>query len=67
MNNQDKGLFVKVDTVMPDMEISKPMAYKFIAEWNEELKEMGYVTLAGRVPRAYYETRLYEADKTAEI
>ena len=63
MNNQDKGIFVKVDKVMEDMDISKPMAYKFIAEWNAELKEMGYVTLAGRVPRAYYETKVFGLSK----
>ena len=66
MENQEKGLYVKVDRVMEDMQISKPMAYKFIAEWNTELKEMGYVTLAGRVPRAYYETKVFGLDKKGE-
>lgn len=59
MKTAEKGLFVRVDTVMEDLQISKPMAYKCIAMWNNELKAMGYLTLAGRVPKAFYEKKIY--------
>ena len=37
-----KQLFVRVETVMHDLQISRPFAYRMIAGWNEELKEQGY-------------------------
>lgn len=55
----DSDLFVRVDTVMKDLQISKPFAYRMIAGWNEELKEQGYTTICGRIPKAYYEKKIY--------
>lgn len=56
-------LFVRVDTVMNDLQISKPFAYRMIAEWNEELKKQGYTTISGRIPKAYYEKKIYGMTK----
>ena len=52
-------LYVRVETVMQDLQISKPFAYRMIAGWNEELKEQGYTTICGRIPKAYYEKKIY--------
>lgn len=39
---KSEQLFVRVETVMHDLQISRPFAYRMIAGWNEELKEQGY-------------------------
>ena len=39
--------------------ISEGKAYKIIRQMNEELKSKGYITIAGRVPRAYFNEKWY--------
>ena len=56
-------LFVRVETVMHDLQISRPFAYRIIAGWNEELKDQGYTTICGRIPKAYYEKKIYGMTK----
>ena len=56
-------LFVRVETVMTDLQISRPFAYRIIAGWNEELKDQGYTTICGRIPKAYYEKKIYGMTK----
>ena len=43
--------FIKADEVAEEMGISKPYAYKIIRRLNEELREKGMITIAGRVDR----------------
>lgn len=43
---KSEQLFVRVETVMHDLQISRPFAYRMIAGWNEELKEQGYKIFA---------------------
>lgn len=57
------GMYVFVDEVMQDLQISKPLAYRFIREWNEELREKNYIVISGRVPRAFYEKKIYGMTK----
>ena len=45
------------------LQISRPFAYRMIAGWNEELKEQGYTTICGRIPKAYYEKKIYGMTK----
>lgn len=52
-------MFVKVDVIVSELQISKPLAYKLIKEMNEELAEAGFMTISGRVPRAYYHKRFF--------
>ena len=56
-------LFVRVETVMTDLQISRPFDYRIIAGWNEELKDQGYTTICGRIPKAYYEKKIYGMTK----
>ncbi|MFR5601012.1 MAG: DNA-binding protein [Lachnospiraceae bacterium] len=62
-NRDHQELFVKAERVMSDLQISKPLAYRFIREWNEELRAMGYTVINGRVPLAYYEEKIYGMSK----
>ncbi len=57
------GMYVYVDEVMQDLQISKPLAYRFIREWNEELRKQDYVAISGRVPRAFYKQKIYGMTK----
>ncbi len=53
--------FIRVDEVAQELSISKPYAYKLIKKLNDELKEKGFITIAGRVNRQYFEERPYGA------
>lgn len=41
-------------------------AYKLIRELNDELKEKGYLTFNGKVPRKYLEERCYGIEEEFE-
>lgn len=55
--------FIRADEVAEELGISKPYAYKLIRKLNEELKEKGFITIAGRINRQYFNERLYGAEK----
>ena len=46
--------FMTVDEVAEEMGVSKSYAYKVIRQLNQEMKSMGYLTVAGRVNRQYF-------------
>lgn len=50
--------FLNADDVSEYMDISKPMAYKIIRQLNDELCTQGYITIAGKVSRKYFETKV---------
>ena len=54
-----KNLFIRVDDMVSELQISKPYAYKLMREMNEELKKKGFITIAGRVSRQYFEEKFY--------
>lgn len=51
--------FVNAEEISEELQISKPFAYKLIREMNGELKAKGFITIAGRVSRQYFEERCY--------
>ena len=53
--------FIRVDEVARGLSVSKPYAYKLIKKLNDELKEQGFITIAGRVNRQYFQERFYGA------
>lgn len=53
------NLFVTAGEVAQDLGVSKPFAYKLVRQMNEELEEKGFITIAGRVSRKYYEEKFY--------
>ena len=54
-----KELFMKADEVAKELGISKSRAYKLIRDLNDELEAKGFMTIAGRVSRYYFEEKLY--------
>ena len=55
--------FIRVDEVAKELDVSKPYAYKLIRQLNEELKAKGFITIAGRVNRQYFNERLYGSER----
>ena len=64
--NMEREMFVTAEKVAEDFGVSKGYAYRMIRQMNEELKAKGYLTVAGRVSRAYYLERIYGASKGDE-
>ncbi|MCB7305851.1 MarR family transcriptional regulator [Bariatricus massiliensis] len=60
MNNT---LFVTAREIAEELGISKPFAYKLVRPMNEELEAKGFLTIAGRVSRKYYEEKFYGITK----
>ena len=50
---------MRVEEVMEVMGVSKPYAYKVIAEMNEKLKKTGCITISGRIDRKYFYEQFY--------
>lgn len=61
--NVSKELFVRAEEVAGVLGISKPYAYKLIRQLNEELKAKGFLTIAGRVNRQYFNERFYGTER----
>ena len=51
--------FMRADEVAKELSISKSFAYKLIRQMNQELREHGFLTIAGRVNRDYFKERIY--------
>ena len=59
--------FMRVDDVADELGVSKSYAYKVIQQLNTTLKEMGYMTVAGRVSKKYFlEKVCYDQSKNNE-
>ena len=51
--------FLNVNDVAVYMDVSVPKAYKIIRTLNAELNEKGYITIAGKVNRLFFEEKIY--------
>ncbi len=51
--------YMKVDDVMKILHVSDGKAYSIIRQLNSELKQKGFIVVAGRVPRKYFNERFY--------
>jgi hypothetical protein len=51
--------YVRANEIVKIMGVSEGKAYKIIRQLNDELKAAGYLTVAGRVSRRYFEERIY--------
>jgi len=54
MNNT----FMRVEDVAAELSVSKSYAYKIVQKLNAELKNMGYLTIAGRINKQYFTEKL---------
>lgn len=54
-----ENIFISAKEVAKILEVSKPYAYKLIKQMNSELKDKGFITIAGKVSRRYFEEKFY--------
>ena len=59
VNQMPEKLFLTVEDVASELNISQSFAYKLMREMNKELKQMGYFTIAGRVDRKFFYEKFY--------
>lgn len=50
---------MSVEEVAKELECSKSHAYKIVKRMNKELAAEGYITMAGRIPKAYWAKKMY--------
>lgn len=49
---------MSADDVAKELNCSKSHAYKLVKSLNQELAKQGYITMAGRIPRAYWAKKI---------
>lgn len=54
-----KSRYITAHEITEDCGIAKSTAYTLIRAMNAELREMGKITISGKVPRAFYEFKTY--------
>lgn len=55
----EKNYLMTAADVADVLGISKSHAYKLIREMNDELLENGYMCVAGKIPRPFWESKFY--------
>ena len=50
---------MSAEEVVRELGVSKGHAYKLVRTMNQELAKSGYVVVAGKVPRPYWNKKLY--------
>ena len=63
---KDTNHMMYAEDISKELGISKGYAYKIIRELNEELKQSGFIVISGRIPRAYWETKVYGSKEQME-
>lgn len=61
-----KKPFIRADEIAAELDVSKSTAYKIIKNLNSELRRDGYLTVSGRVNRAYFMKKLGYQEPTTE-
>ncbi len=57
--DMEQGIFINAQEVAELLGISKSKAYTIVRELNEELSAKGFITVAGRVSRKFFEEKFY--------
>lgn len=50
---------IGADEIAQTLDVSRAFAYQVIRQLNAELKQRGYITIAGRVSRRFFSERFY--------
>ena len=51
--------YLTVNDVIEILGVSRSLAYKLIRNMNDDLAAKGYLTVAGKVPKKYFEEQWY--------
>ena len=58
MTNQNK-IYITAPEMAEMLGVSVGHAYKSIRSLNQELKNKGYIVIAGKIPKGYFEKRWF--------
>lgn len=56
--------YIDAKEVATTLGVSQSKAYGIIRQLNDQLKKNGYITLAGRVSRAYFNEKWYGSSRS---
>lgn len=56
---EKRKIYITADEVSELLGVSKGYAYKLIRKLNKELEDSGYMIIAGKVPKKYFEKRWF--------
>ena len=59
----EQGMFITAQEVAVMLGVSKSKAYAVVRELNRELSGRGFITVAGKVSRKFFEEKFYGASK----
>ena len=62
----DNNAFMRVDDVAKVLSVSKSYAYKLVQKLNAELKELGYLTIPGRISKQYFLEKICYGEQRKE-
>lgn len=63
---KEQNYLLTAEDAAETLGVSKGHAYKLIRELNAELQSKGYLVVAGKVPKAFWETKFYGYNQTQQ-
>ncbi len=63
----EKSFYYSADDISSMLNVSPSYSYRIIVDLNNELKELGFITISGRVPKAYFHKRFYLEKNNIEM
>ncbi len=61
------ALYYTAKEVEEMLGVSRGHAYKIVKKLNEELKSQGYIVIAGRIPKKFFEEKYYGLDSRTNV
>lgn len=58
--------YIKAPEAAKILELSEGKTYEIFRDMNKELKAQGYITVSGRVPRAFFDQKFFGGLKNEE-
>lgn len=59
--------FITSAEVADELGVSKSQAYKVVRKLNEELEDRGFLVVAGKVSRKFFEERFYGVTEVSNV
>ena len=59
----EQSYFYTANELSSILGVSLSYSYRLISDMNSQLKEMGFITISGRIPKAYFNERFYLQEK----
>lgn len=63
----NSNYMMTANDVAQTLGISKGHAYKIVRELNEELEAKGFIVVAGKIPKAYWDKKFYNVNSELKM